>query len=224
MILSALATAAVKAVVCVSGIIAIGRTFLRPVFRQIAALANAELFAATTLLVVLGASVLTKIAGLSLALGAFLAGLLMAETEYVLQVESDIAPYKGLLMGLFFISVGMEISFGVFLQNWPRVLGSLFALLVGKVAIMALVGRPFGLSKLSAARSGLYLAPGGEFAFVVLNEAVSGGLLPAADIPVIFFVVVVSMAVTPYLAVRATRLLLACRPERHRWARPVGSP
>jgi Kef-type K+ transport system membrane component KefB len=109
-------------------------------------------------------------------------------------------------MGLFFISVGMEISFGVFFRNWPLVLGSLLALLVGKVAIMALAGRPFGLSKLSAIRSGLYLAPGGEFAFVVLNEAVSAGLLPAADIPVIFFMVVVSMAMTPYLAVRTHTL------------------
>lgn len=105
-VMQALGVAAVKAAVCIAGIIAGGRIFLRPLYKKISGLANAEIFAATTLLVVLGTSFMTQLAGLSLALGAFLAGLLLAETEYALQVESDIAPYKGLLMGLFFMTVG----------------------------------------------------------------------------------------------------------------------
>lgn len=119
-----------------------------------------------------------------------------------MQVESDIAPFKGLLMGLFFISVGMEISVGVLIQHAPVIFGSLLAMLVGKTAIMAAIGPLFGVSRLSAVRSGLYLAPGGEFAFVVLNEAVGVGLMPASHIPILFIMVVLSMALTPYLAVR----------------------
>ncbi|GBF98146.1 K(+) efflux antiporter chloroplastic-like [Raphidocelis subcapitata] len=94
----------------IGGIIAGGRIFIRPLYKKISNLANAEIFAATTLLVVLGTSMATQLAGLSLALGAFLAGLLIAETEFALQVESDILPFKGLLMGLFFMTVGMQIT------------------------------------------------------------------------------------------------------------------
>jgi Kef-type K+ transport system membrane component KefB len=119
----------------------------------------------------------------------------------VLQVESDIKPFKGLLLGLFFISAGMEISFSAFYQNMPMIIGSLFALIAGKTALMFASGIPFGLSKLSAVRSGMYIAPGGEFAFVVLGEAAQRGLLGSNEMRAIFFMVVLSMAITPYLAV-----------------------
>ena len=119
-----------------------------------------------------------------------------------LQVESDIKPFKGLLLGLFFISAGMEISFSAFYQNMPMIIGSLFALIAGKTAMMFAAGIPFGLSKLSAVRSGMYIAPGGEFAFVVLGEAAQQGLLASSEMRAIFFMVVLSMALTPYLAVR----------------------
>lgn len=118
------------------------------------------------------------------------------------QVESDIKPFKGLLLGLFFISAGMEISFSSFYHNAPMIIGSLFALIAGKTAMMFAAGIPFGLSKLSAARSGMYIAPGGEFAFVVLGEAARLGLLESTEMRAIFFMVVLSMALTPYLAVR----------------------
>ena len=119
------------------------------------------------------------------------------------QVESDIKPFKGLLMGLFFMSVGMDMQFKVFLQSWTTVLGSLAALIVGKLGIMMLVGKAFGLSNIAAIRSGLYVAPGGEFAFVVFAEAVEKGLLSATEVAPIVFMVVLSMAITPYLGVRA---------------------
>lgn len=129
-------------------------------------------------------------------------------------MESDIAPFKGLLLGLFFISAGMEVSFATFFSNVPLIVGSLVALIAGKTALMFVAGLPFGLSKVSAGRSGLYIAPGGEFAFVVLAEAVQAGLLPAGDMRAIFFMVVLSMAITPYLAVRALPALPsnACPP------------
>ncbi|KAG2488128.1 hypothetical protein HYH03_013274 [Edaphochlamys debaryana] len=198
-IAQALGLAAVKAVVAIVGIIAGGRLLVRPLYKKISEFANAEIFAATTLLMVLGTSFLTQLAGLSLALGAFLAGLLIAETEYALQVESDIAPYKGLLMGLFFMSVGMEISVQLFIAKWKEVLASIAILIVGKVAVMAAIGPLFGLPLLPSIRSGLLLAPGGEFAFVAFGEAVAKGVLPA-DLCNLLYVVALSMALTPYLA------------------------
>eukprot|EP00877_Chromochloris_zofingiensis_P008397 jgi/Chrzof1/3810/Cz13g09190.t1_KEA1[v5.2] len=199
-IAKALGVAAVKAAVCIAGIIAGGRIFLRPLYKKISGLANAEIFAATTLLVVLGTSFMTQLAGLSLALGAFLAGLLLAETEYALQVESDIAPYKGLLMGLFFMTVGMEISVPLFIAQWKNIISAIVILLVGKLAVMVAAGQMFGLSRMASIRAGLLLASGGEFAFVAFGEAVSKGVLPAALISQLYLVVALSMALTPYLA------------------------
>ena len=177
-----------------------GRAIVRPFYRRIADTGNADVFAATTLLVVLGTSVLTQLAGLSLALGAFLAGLLLAETEFALQVESDIAPYKGLLMGLFFMTVGMEISVGLFFARMRVIVGGIALLLAGKAAVMAAVGPLFGLSRLVAARAGLLLASGGEFAFVAFGEAQAAGILPPAVVQELFLVVALTMALTPLLA------------------------
>ncbi|KAK9862380.1 hypothetical protein WJX84_007986 [Apatococcus fuscideae] len=149
---------------------------------------------------------MTQLAGLSLALGAFLAGLLLAETEFALQVESDIAPYKGLLMGLFFMTVGMEISVGLFFAKWQTVLLGITILIVGKTAVMAAIGGAFGLSKLQSVRAGLLLAAGGEFAFVTFQEAIVHGILPADMVRQLFLVVALSMAATPFLADFGQRL------------------
>jgi len=196
----ALGVAAVKAVLCIGGITAGGRLVVRPLYRRISALKNSDVFAATTLLVVLGTSVLTQAAGLSLALGAFLAGLLLAETEYVKQVESDIASYKGLLMGLFFMTVGMEISVGLFFARYKTVLAAMAILIGGKVAVLAGVGPMFGMSHMQSIRSGLLLAAGGEFAFVAFGEAITHNILPAELVRILFLVVALSMALTPFLA------------------------
>jgi Kef-type K+ transport system membrane component KefB len=196
----ALGLAAVKAVTCIGAIMLGGRAIVRPIYRRIADAGNADVFAATTLLTVLGTSVLTQVAGLSLALGAFLAGLLLAETEFALQVESDIAPYKGLLMGLFFMTVGMEISPALLFAKFRSVVGGIAALLAGKTAIMAALGPLFGLSTVTAVRAGLLLASGGEFAFVAFGEAVSVGILAPAVVAELFLVVALTMALTPLLA------------------------
>ncbi|KAG1672722.1 hypothetical protein FOA52_005200 [Chlamydomonas sp. UWO 241] len=199
-IASALGYAAIKAVVCIVAIIVGGRLLIQPLYKKMSEFANAEIFASTTLLVALGTSFLTSLCGLSLALGAFLAGLLIAETEYALQVESDIAPYKGLLMGLFFMSVGMETSGALFVEKWKEVLLGVTLLIAGKLAVMSLIGPWFGLSQMTANRAGLLLAPGGEFAFVAFGVAVSHNVLPVPLTNLLYLVVALSMACTPYLA------------------------
>ncbi|KAB1214409.1 K(+) efflux antiporter 2, chloroplastic [Morella rubra] len=212
-IAEALGLAAVKAVVAITAIIAGGRLFLRPIYKQIAENQNAEIFSANTLLVILGTSLLTARAGLSMALGAFLAGLLLAETEFSLQVESDIAPYRGLLLGLFFMTVGMSIDPKLLFSNFPVISGTLGLLIGGKILLVALVGRLFGISIISAIRVGLLLAPGGEFAFVAFGEAVNQGIMSPQLSSLLFLVVGISMALTPWLA--AGGQLIASRFELH---------
>uniref|UniRef100_A0A2P2LJ69 K+ efflux antiporter 2ic n=1 Tax=Rhizophora mucronata TaxID=61149 RepID=A0A2P2LJ69_RHIMU len=199
-IAEALGLAGVKAAVAITAIIAGGRLLLRPIYKQIAENQNAEIFSANTLLVILGTSLLTARAGLSMALGAFLAGLLLAETEFSLQVESDIAPYRGLLLGLFFMTVGMSIDPKLLVSNFPVIMGSLGLLIGGKAMLVALVGRLFGISIISAIRVGLLLAPGGEFAFVAFGEAVNQGIMSPQLSSLLFLVVGISMALTPWLA------------------------
>ncbi|CAN0884089.1 K(+) efflux antiporter 2, chloroplastic [Linum grandiflorum] len=212
-IAEALGLAAVKAAVAITAIIAGGRLLLRPIYKQIAENQNAEIFSANTLLVILGTSLLTARAGLSMALGAFLAGLLLAETEFSLQVESDIAPYRGLLLGLFFMTVGMSIDPKLLFSNFPVIMGTLGLLIVGKTLLVALVGRLFGVSLISAIRVGLLLAPGGEFAFVAFGEAVNQSIMSPQLSSLLFLVVGISMAITPWLA--AGGQLIASRFELH---------
>ncbi|XP_047070915.1 K(+) efflux antiporter 2, chloroplastic-like [Lolium rigidum] len=212
-IAEAMGMAAVKAVAAITAIIAGGRLFLRPIYRQIAENRNAEIFSANTLLVIFGTSLLTARAGLSMALGAFLAGLLLAETEFSLQVESDIAPYRGLLLGLFFMTVGMSIDPKLFMSNFPAISLILSLLIIGKTLLVTLTGRLFGISTIAAVRTGLLLAPGGEFAFVAFGEAVNQGLLSPQLSSLLFLVVGISMAMTPYLA--AGGQFLASKFEQH---------
>eukprot|EP00246_Nothoceros_aenigmaticus_P004078 TRINITY_DN1541_c0_g1_i4.p1 TRINITY_DN1541_c0_g1~~TRINITY_DN1541_c0_g1_i4.p1 ORF type:complete len:375 (+),score=78.86 TRINITY_DN1541_c0_g1_i4:1074-2198(+) len=147
-----------------------------------------------------------------MALGAFLAGLLLAETEYALQVESDIAPYRGLLLGLFFMTVGMSIDPNLFIAKFPVILGALALLVWSKTLLVACVGRQFGLSTVVAVRAGLLLAPGGEFAFVAFGEAVNQGIMSQQLSSLLFLVVGLSMALTPWLA--AGGQLIASRFEQ----------
>lgn len=199
-ILMALGQAIVKTGAAIGVIIALGRIIIRPVYRFIAKNGNTDIFSATTLLVALGTSHLTGVLGLSAALGAFLAGLLLAETEYHLQVESDIAPYRGLLLGLFFMTVGMTIDLQLLVARFFPIFGCILLLLAGKVLLVTALGRLFGLQSVTAARSGMYLAPAGEFAFVTYGLAVSSGILSSSLNNELTLVVALSMAFTPALA------------------------
>ncbi|XRA99741.1 K(+) efflux antiporter 2 [Pycnococcus provasolii] len=197
----ALVKAGVRAVLCITAIIAGGRVLLRPIFNRMAGgNTPAELFAALTLLVAIGTSAITQAAGLSMALGAFLAGLLIAETEYVMQVESDIAPFRGLLLGLFFMTVGMEVQPGILLNDGLWVLGGLAILLGLKSLVMIVGGALFGLSVFTGLRASMFLAPGGEFAFVLLGESVRNAIVSKSLAEHLYLVVALSMALTPWLA------------------------
>lgn len=192
-----LTAAGLKAVIALVLILALGRWVLRPLYRIIAGVRNPELLAAATLLVVLGTAWGTEQAGLSMALGAFLAGLMLAGTEYRNQIDADIRPVRGILLGLFFISVGMLIDLRVVLPDLPRILALVAALIVIKASVIIALGRLFGLSLPLAINTGLHLAQGGEFAFVLFSLAIGTAVLPLETGQLLLGVVAISMALTP---------------------------
>ncbi len=195
-----------KAVLAVVGIIVVGRVVLRRLYGLVASAQNRDALLATSLLVVLATAWGTAQMGLSMALGAFLAGLILAETEYRHQVESDIEPFRGLLLGLFFISVGMNLNF-VQVADWALLLAvSVLGIVVVKAAITILLCRLFGIPWDVAVRSGLLLATGGEFAFVILGLAMTpGSILPAEVGQFMIIVATLSMVLTPVLAALGAR-------------------
>jgi monovalent cation:proton antiporter-2 (CPA2) family protein len=187
-------------------ILGIGRLVVRPVFRYISSLHSPDLFMAVTLLIIITTAAATHAAGLSAALGAFLAGLLFAESEFRHEIEVNIEPFKGLLLGLFFMSVGMVIDPLEILAN-PLWIGlSILGLIIIKAVITAGLARLFGFGRGQAIEIGLLLGQGGEFAFVVIGLAATFALLPVATAQFMLIVVSVTMFVTPMVAQGARRL------------------
>ena len=197
--LSALAMAFVKAAAALLIIFAVGRLALRPLLRAVARGGDPELFTGIVLLLVLGVGGLTQLAGLSMALGAFLAGLLIAETEYRPQVEGDVQPFRGILLALFFMTVGMSINVELLAERGPLLAALVAALLVTKAGVLTLVSRGFGLAWPGAASVGVMLAQGGEFSFVLFALAGERQVLTAEIAQLAVLVVGLSMAVTPLL-------------------------
>lgn len=189
-----------KSVAAVALIFLIGRKLIRPLFRAFARQRQSDVFMALTLLATLSIAGLTAAAGLSMALGAFLAGLLLAETEYRHEVEVTIEPFKGLLMGLFFMTVGMGIDAREILQNPVWVPLSVIGLIVIKTLVVAGIFRFHGLSWGRAIEAGLLLGQGGEFAFIVVGVAAGTGLLGPNVAQFILLVVGLSLFVTPVVA------------------------
>ncbi|MDJ0942370.1 MAG: monovalent cation:proton antiporter-2 (CPA2) family protein [Kiloniellales bacterium] len=187
-------------------IVLLGRLLLRPLFHLVAGRHSPELFMAMTLLVIIGTAWATDQAGLSMASGAFLAGLLLAETEFRHQVESDIQPFKGLLLGLFFISVGMAIDFAAVADRAFWVIASVLGLMLLKAAIASALGLAFRLPPAIALRCGLLLSQGGEFAFVIVGAAMLAGLIPPAVAQFMVIVAGLTMVMTPPVAALARRL------------------
>ena len=196
----AVGLALLKAVAAVAIIYGAGRLLLRPLFVHLLKGAQSDVFMALTLLALLGISALTGAAGLSLALGAFLAGILFSGTEYRHQIEINIEPFKGLLLGLFFMTVGMGIDLGALLREPALVAGHVMALIVLKALIAALLLKAFGLRWGGAVEGGLMLAQGGEFAFIIVGAALALGLLPGDLGGFLLLVVGLSMLLTPMLA------------------------
>ncbi len=205
-VLVAFASAIGQALVAVAAILAIGRLVLRPVFRFVGSTASREMFLAFVLLVIAGTALATEQVGLSMALGAFLAGLLFAETEYRHEIGVDIEPFKGLLLGLFFVSVGMSIDITQVAAKPLWLIASVFGLFLVKSPIVYALARSFGEPRPVALEAGLLLGQGGEFAFVVIGMAYGLGLMPNDTAQFMLIVTGMTMIATPPVAQLARRL------------------
>ena len=194
-----LAWVAVKTGVVLAVIIAVGRMILRPLFRAMSKHGNPELFVAMTLLVILTTSVTTAAAGLSMELGAFLAGLLLSETEYRHQVQADVAPFHGLLLGLFFITVGMSIDLELIIDHIILLPAIIASLILTKFVLIVISCRAFMLPFMTSLRVALILASGGEFAFVIFGPAIDNHIIPAELGQILYAAVAISMGLTPLL-------------------------
>jgi monovalent cation:proton antiporter-2 (CPA2) family protein len=190
----------VKALAALGLVYVIGRYGLNPFFRLLAESGAREVMIAAALLVVLGAALVMDFAGLSMEMGAFLAGLLLAESHFRHQVEADIEPFRGVLLGLFFMSVGMTIDAATVKQHWPVLLLATAAVLVVKTAVVALLFRLFRSPWRDAVRGGALLAPAGEFAFVLLPLGAGIGVLSAAQTQFFTVLAALTMFVGPLLA------------------------
>jgi len=196
----AMGFAVLKAAGALILVVGIGRLVLRPIYRIVAEARSSELFVATTLLVVLGIGWLMSLAGISMVLGAFLSGLLLSETEYKHQVEADIRPFRGLLLGLFFITVGMSIDIAFIWQELATIALLVVSLMVGKTVITAGLCRMFGVSFGDSVRSGLLLSQGGEFGFILFLAANALGLLAGETTQILLAGVTLTMVATPLMA------------------------
>lgn len=197
---AALGLAALKMIVAVIVLLGAGRIVLRHVFWPVAEIRNPEIFAAMTLFVVLATGMATHLAGMSMAFGAFMAGMLLAETTYRHQVGAVIQPFRGLLLGLFFVTVGMSIDLALALERIVLILVLLVGLILGKAAILAILALIGGLGRAAALRLSIVLAQGGEFAFVLLGAGMIGGVLDRATGQILLVVVGLSLLATPFLA------------------------
>ncbi|MFP5448540.1 MAG: cation:proton antiporter [Alphaproteobacteria bacterium] len=188
------------AVLGMIGLVAFGRLMLRPLLRSVARAKSEELFMAACLLVVIGAGLVSAVTGLSMALGAFIAGLLLAETEFRHEVEVTIEPFKGLLLGLFFLSVGIGLNLSLVAARPLEVLALAAGLLLVKGAVIFALARFTGMTRLGAIEIALPLAAGGEFAFVILDQAMGLGVVPREVGEFVIVSATLTMAMVPVLA------------------------
>lgn len=198
------------AVAAVAGVYLAGRFLLNPLFRILAAAHAREIMTAAALLVVLGAALVTDLGGLSMAMGAFLAGVVLSESTFRHELEADIEPFRGILLGLFFLSVGMSLNLSVIATDWPLILAAVAVFMAVKGVGIYLVARTFRSNHAEALRRALLMAQGGEFAFVLYAAAANVGLFDVTINAVLNAAVIISMALTP-LAPILSRWLL---PER----------
>jgi CPA2 family monovalent cation:H+ antiporter-2 len=204
----ALTAASIKISVALVLIFVIGQTLMSRWFSLVAKLRSQELFMLNLLLIVLGMSALTEHFGLSLALGAFLAGMLIAETPYRHQVEEDVKPFRDVLLGLFFITIGMLLDFNVIYQQWLLVLLLLIGPLIFKFGLIALLSRAFGSSPGISIRTGLCLAQAGEFGFVLLNQIDGLDLIDPALSQAVLAAMLLSMFGAPFLIQYSDRIAM----------------
>ena len=187
--------------IAIAGLIAAGYWLLNPLFRLLAAAKAREVMTAAALLVVLGAALLMQVSGLSMAMGAFLAGVLLSESTFRHQIEADIEPFRGLLLGLFFIGVGMSLDLSVVAQNWQLILSGVLAMMFVKALMIYIVARVSKSSHTEALDRALLMAQGGEFAFVLFTAAVSAQVIDNTIKSNLTAIIVLSMVLTPILGI-----------------------
>jgi CPA2 family monovalent cation:H+ antiporter-2 len=205
-VLGGLALAFANAAVALGAIVVVGRLLLRPLFRLVAATGTSELFVAATLFVIVGTAVIAGLAGMSMALGAFVAGLLLSDSEFRKAIETTIEPFKGLLLGLFFFTVGMNINLRELVNQPLLLLACVVGLIAVKASLIAGLARLFRVPLLAAVETGLLLGPGGEFAFVVIGVAATAGLVTAGAGSFTLVVTSLTMALIPLLALAVRRI------------------
>ena len=189
------------AIAAIAGLIIAGRYLLDPMFRILARSNAREVMTAAALLVVLGAALLMQLGGLSMAMGAFLAGVLLSESSFRHQLESDIEPFRGILLGLFFLSVGMALDLSVIAQNWPFILLSVATYLLLKFGVIFSIARLFKAKLNDSLERAVLMAQGGEFAFVLFGTAASVGILNSENNAILTATVILSMALTPLMII-----------------------
>lgn len=209
---------AVATLAAVAAVVASGRFVVRPVFRIIARTQLRELFTAASLLLVIGIALLMQAVGLSAALGTFLAGVVLADSEFRHELVSDVEPFKGLLLGLFFLAVGASIDFALIADNAGTVAGLVLGLVLLKAAVLGALARGFRMGREHGLLFALALAQGGEFCFVLLGYASQQQIIPVTESGVLVATVALSMALTPALLLLYDRVL---RPRLIPVAAPV---
>ena len=187
--------------IAIAGLIAAGYWLLNPLFRLLAAAKAREVMTAAALLVVLGAALLMQVSGLSMAMGAFLAGVLLSESTFRHQIEADVEPFRGILLGLFFLGVGMSLDLSVVQQNWQLIISGVLALMSAKALMIYIVARVTRSSHTEALDRALLMAQGGEFAFVLFAAAVSAQVIDNTVKSNLTAIVVLSMVLTPILGI-----------------------
>ncbi|MGZ3238591.1 MAG: monovalent cation:proton antiporter-2 (CPA2) family protein, partial [Burkholderiaceae bacterium] len=198
---------ALKVIGVIAALIAGGRYLIRPILRIVVKTELRELFTAFALLLVIAIALLMQWVNMSMALGTFLAGVLLAESEYRHALETDLEPFKGLLLGLFFIAVGMAVDFGVFLAQPFLIVGLVLIFLVIKIAILYLLSRRFGIAEGQRALFAFLLSQGGEFAFVVFGAAATAKIFTPHIASLLVVVVALSMVATPVLLVLYDKII-----------------
>lgn len=187
--------------IAIAGLIAAGYWLLNPLFRLLAAAKAREVMTAAALLVVLGAALLMQVSGLSMAMGAFLAGVLLSESTFRHQIEADIEPFRGILLGLFFLGVGMSLDLSVVAQNWQLIVSGVIALMLAKALMIYIVARITKSPHTEALDRALLMAQGGEFAFVLFSAALSAQVIDSTIKSNLTAIVVLSMVLTPIVGI-----------------------
>ncbi len=222
--------ALLESVVVLGVVVVLGRYLLQPLLHRIALSRSSEIFTATALLIVMGTALITEHVGLSMAMGAFLAGVLLSSSAYKHQIMAEIHPFRGLLLGLFFMSMGMSLNLGLLLEQPLQSLGLVLLLIVVKIVALYPVARLFGMQQTHSVAVALVLAQSGEFALVLFSLAYQAELLTNMLFEQLLLLVLLSMLATPLLAYGAQKMAkrkrecLTCKEEEVEVEQPIAAP